>query len=118
MGYLLFLIGIFLQGGQHRTTSQEEEEEGHKAQDTEEGQHTTDATQPLLLAIGQLLREQHQNQTHQGRKDQTEDKGPAETNRSTATQHTHQSSQETAAQQGENQYKSHNYHFLRFNIIV
>lgn len=118
MGYLLFFNGIFLQGSQHRTTSQEEEEEGHKAQHAQEGQHTTDATQALLLAIGQLLREQHQNQTHQGRKDQTEDKGPAKTNRSTATQHTHQGGQETAAQQGKNQYKSHNYHCLRFNIIV
>ena len=118
MGYLLFFNRYFLQGSQHRTTSQKEEEEGHKAQDAQEGQHTTDATQTLLLAIGQLLREQHQNQTYQRRKDKTEDKGPAETDRSTATQHTDQGSQETAAQQGKNQYKSHNYLFLRFNIIV
>ena len=118
MGYLLFFNRYFLQGSQHSSTSEEEEKEGHEAQDTEEGQHTTDATQPLLLAIGQLLREQHQNQTYQRRKDQTEDKGPAETDRSTATQHTHQSSQITAAQQSKNQYKSHTYHCLRFNIIV
>ena len=63
MGYLLFFNRYFLQGSQHRTTSQEEKEEGHEAQHAQEGQHTTDATQALLLAIGQLLREQHQNQT-------------------------------------------------------
>ena len=107
MGYLLFFNRYFLQGSQHSSTSEEEEEEGHKAQDTEEGQHTTDATQPLLLAIGQLLRKQNKNQTHQGRKEKADDKRPSKTNRTTATQHTHQSSKETTAQQCKNQHKSH-----------
>ena len=57
----------------------------------------------LLLAVGQFLGEQHNNQTHQGRKDKTEDKGPAKADRATTTQHTDQSGQETATQQGKNQ---------------
>lgn len=86
-------------GGQHRTSRQQQQERGEKQQ-SQNGDQSSDTT-PSLSAAGQRVGQQGNDQSHQRGENHAYQKSPAETDASVAADDAHQHGEETAAQNSE-----------------